>query len=94
MDASVDLPGRWQYGIHEGAAGATVRSMDRVELELGDALRVELTGIGEDEDLVHLQYFIATEMGGWALWTSCPSAEVDEHEQAIATLTAIPAGPS
>jgi hypothetical protein len=92
MDESVTLPEGWRYGIHEHAEGATIRTIGRVDLELGDALRIELAGSAQaDPDLVHLQYFIATDAGGWALWISCPASEVAENETMLAALTALPA---
>jgi hypothetical protein len=73
-------PGRWRYGLHPGAAGMRVRSLERVELQLGEALRLEME---DGSDKVHLQYFIATELGPWALWLSCAPAEVAADESAI-----------
>jgi hypothetical protein len=39
---------------------------------------------GEDES--HVQYYIETAAGAWAIWISCPLDELPRHE---ATLQAI-----
>ncbi len=74
----------WRYGIHPSAKGAQVRSLGRVELPLGEALRLEMAGAdGSDGDQVHLQYFIDTEAGAWALWLSCPRGDVAAREAVL-----------
>jgi hypothetical protein len=86
--SAAPLPGKWQYGAHPGAAGLVVRSVGRVEHPLGDALRVEMASTDPDAvDVVHVQYFIATEEGGWALWLSCPQAELAGAEAVLHALT-------
>jgi hypothetical protein len=65
-----------------------VRSLGRVYLQLGEALRLEMTKDGPaGEDIVHLQYYIATELGPWALWLSSPRADVADAEAALHELT-------
>lgn len=79
---------KWRYGIHPRAAGMQVRALTRVDLPLGEALRLEMGGDGDGgEDLVHLQYYIATEQGPWALWLSCARQNVADREAAIRGIT-------
>jgi hypothetical protein len=77
----------WRAGIHPRATGLRVRSLGRVDLPLGEALRLEMAGAepgGEDES--HVQYYIETAAGAWAIWISCARDELPRHE---ATLQAI-----
>src|SRR3954469_16407353 len=86
LNASPLLQG-WRYGIHPRAAGMRVSSLSRVELPLGEALRLELESdqpAGSAER--HLQYYVMTEMGPWALWISCPSDELPDREQVLQRL--------
>ena len=79
---------RWRYGMHPRATEMRIRSLGRVYLQLGEALRLEMMNAGPDgDDLVHLQYYIATELGPWALWVSCPRAEVADCEASLRELT-------
>jgi hypothetical protein len=79
---------RWRYGMHPHATEMRIRSLGRVYLQLGEALRLEMMNAGPDgEDSVHLQYYIATELGPWALWLSCPRAEVADCEASLRELT-------
>ena len=75
---------RWQFGIHPAAAGSVVRSISRVEFPLGDALRVEMADPQPADPatpgVVHVQYHVITESGGWALWISARADELDEAE--------------
>jgi hypothetical protein len=65
-----------------------IRALGRVHLQLGEALRLEMMNDGPDgADLVHLQYYIATELGPWALWLSCPREEAAEREASLRELT-------
>ena len=81
-------PSRWRYGMHPQATEMRIRNLGRVYLQLGEALRLEMVNAGRDEDdIVHLQYYIVTELGPWALWLSCAPAEVADHEAAIRELT-------
>ncbi len=84
-----EMPMRgWRYGIHPAAMGAQVRSLSRVELPLGEALRLEMAGAGgPDGDQVHLQYFIDTEAGAWALWMTCPREDVAAREAVLQEVT-------
>ncbi len=77
--------GGWQFGIHPEAAGAVIRSMDRIELEVGDALRVEM-GTPGSADVIHVQVYIATSSGGWAMWISCPPDDLAGHEARLAAI--------
>jgi hypothetical protein len=62
--------------------------MGRVHLELGEALRLELSdGEPGGGDTVHLQYYIATDLGAWALWLSCAGDDALESETSLRALT-------
>jgi hypothetical protein len=79
---------RWRYGMHPQATEMRIRSLGRVYLQLGEALRLEMTNAGpDDDDIVHLQYYIATELGPWALWLSCARADVADAEASLQELT-------
>jgi hypothetical protein len=79
---------RWRYGMHPNATDMRIVSLGRVHLQLGEALRLEMAGPGPgSEDTVHLQYYIATELGPWALWLSCPRNEVADSEAFLRDLT-------
>ena len=78
---------RWRTGFHPRADELRVRSLGRVHLQLGEALRLEMAEVGSSEgDVVHLQYYIATELGPWALWLSCRRAELADSESALREL--------
>jgi len=65
-----------------------IRSLGRVHLQLGEALRLEMLNDGPDgDDLVHLQYYVSTELGPWALWLSCPREDVADCEASLRDLT-------
>ena len=58
-----------------------IRSLGRVYLQLGEALRLEMTSADPGvDDVVHLQYYIATELGPWALWLSSARDDVAAAE--------------
>ena len=79
---------RWRYGMHPHASELRIRSLGRVYLQLGEALRLEMLNAGPDEgDIVHLQYYIATELGPWALWLSCAREDVADAEASLRELT-------
>jgi hypothetical protein len=64
-----------------------VRSLGRVHLQLGEALRLEMMSLGpDDQDTVHLQYYIATELGPWALWLSCLGGDLADAEETLRRL--------
>jgi hypothetical protein len=64
-----------------------ILSLGRVDLPLGEALRLEMVNAGPGgEDLVHLQYYIATELGPWALWLSCPRVDLADREASLREL--------
>ncbi len=70
--------------MHPGAVGMQVRSLGRVELPLGEALRLELVDADpREEDVAHIQYYIWTEAGAWALWLSCPRGDLAGREAAL-----------
>ena len=78
----------WRYGIHPSAPGMRVHSLGRVTIELGEALRLELVDDQADEaGTVHLQYYVVTEAGPWALWLTCPRDELAIKEAALQQLT-------
>jgi hypothetical protein len=80
--------GRWRYGMHPQATEMRVRSLGRVYLLLGEALRLEMVGDEPgDDDTVHLQYYIATALGPWALWLSCPRTDAAASEKSLQELT-------
>ena len=79
---------RWRYGIDPHATGMRIRSLGRVYLQLGEALRIEMTNAGPDtDDVIDLQYYIATELGPWALWLSCPREDVADSEASLREIT-------
>ncbi len=87
-ESSTTPPRRWRDGMHPNVAGMTIRSLERVELSLGDAIRVEMASTDPGgEEVAHVQYYVCTEAGGWALWVSCPRGELRDLE---ASLHAIP----
>jgi hypothetical protein len=78
---------RWRYGMHPHAAEMRIRSLGRVHIRLGEALRLEMTNVEPGQgELVHLQYYIATELGPWALWLSCPTEDVAACEKSLQEL--------
>lgn len=89
MTESIASPmSRWRYGMHPGATEMRIRSLGRVYLQLGEALRLEMASPGsEGEDTVHLQYYIATELGPWALWISAAREDVADAEASLRELT-------
>jgi hypothetical protein len=92
--ATVSTPvGPWRYGLHPRAAGLRLRSLDRVRVHLGEALRLEMVdGEPGDEESVHMQYYIVTDAGPWALWLSCTRSELDDHEAILRELGPPPSG--
>ena len=79
---------RWRHGMHPRATEMRILSLGRVHLQLGEALRLEMMNAGPDgDDIVHLQYYIATELGPWALWLSCAREDVADSEASLRELT-------
>jgi len=79
---------RWRYGMHPHATEMRISSLGRVYLQLGEALRLEMMNPSPgEEDIVHLQYYVATELGPWALWLSCPREDVADNEASLRDLT-------
>jgi hypothetical protein len=61
-----------------------IRSLVRVELPLGEALRLEMGDADpRGEDVVHVQYYIWTEAGAWALWLSCARGDLSAREAVL-----------
>jgi len=86
------LPGLWNYGAHPAATGLEVRSLGRVELPFGDALRLEMVKPDAGGlDHAYLQYFIAMAEGGWALWLTCRTDELASNEAALRGMTVVEA---
>jgi hypothetical protein len=84
---------RWRYGIHPRAVGMQIRSLGRVDLPIGEALRLEMVNADPaEEDMVHVQYYISTEAGGWALWLSCPRDDLAAREEAVHAVVPPPMG--
>ena len=54
---------------------------------LGEAVRLELED-PRDGDVVHVQYVIGTDAGPWALWLTCPPADLGSQETNLAALVA------
>jgi len=79
---------RWRYGMHPRAVGMQVRSLGRVDVPLGEALRLEMVSAGPGgEDIVHLQYYISTGVGPWALWLSCARGDLAGQEATLREIT-------
>ncbi len=75
---------RWRYGFHPHATGMQVRSLGRVHLQLGEAVRLELADPDPARgDIVNLQYYISTELGPWAVWLSIARADAADCEKAL-----------
>ena len=89
MTESVDLPlSRWRTGFHPDAAQMRIVALGRVHLQLGEALRLEMAPASAGQDgRVHLQYYIATELGPWALWLSSAPEDVADSEASLRELT-------
>ncbi len=86
-DTHGPIPG-WRYGVDPQAVGLTIRSLGRADHPLGEALRIELTTSAATAlDPVHLQWFVATPVGPWALWTTCAPEEVADCESALRKVT-------
>jgi hypothetical protein len=83
MDASTTQvqPG-WRFGLHPAATGAVIRSLTRVTLPVGEALRIEMAETPTAES-IHVQYYVATESGGWALWISAAPQQLDEADATL-----------
>jgi len=74
--------------MHPQAVGSQIVALGRVELRIGEALRLEMVKTDtESDDMVHLQYYVSTESGGWALWLSCPRNDVAALEAPLQALT-------
>ena len=79
---------RWRTGMHPRATEMRIRSLGRAHLQLGEALRVEMVSADRDEGaIVHVQYYIATELGPWALWLSCAQEDLADCETSLRELT-------
>lgn len=88
MTDSLQSPvNRWRYGIHPRATEMRIRALGRVHLQLGEALRLEMASARPgEEDIVHLQYYITTELGPWALWLSSQRDDVADAEASLREL--------
>jgi hypothetical protein len=75
------IPG-WHYGLDPWAPGMTIRSVTRERHTLGEALRIEL-GPALGDGRIHLQWYIATRMGPWAMWTACGADEAASREAVL-----------
>jgi len=90
-ESSATLPRGWRYGIHPKAVGMQIRSLGRVDLSIGEALRLEMVSAEPGgEETAHVQYYICTESGGWALWQSCARADLAAQDAALHTVTPPP----
>jgi hypothetical protein len=79
---------RWKTGMHPSATGMRISSLGRVFLPLGEALRLEMTDDTPGaENLVHLQYYVITDAGPWAIWLSCAQTDVADSEASLRELT-------
>jgi len=87
-ESSSTPPFRWRYGMHPRAKGLQVRSLGRVDLPLGEALRLEMVAAdASEEGTVHLQYYVSTEAGPWALWLSCARDDLASREATLREIT-------
>jgi len=82
----------WHLGLHPAAEGLRVRSLGRVELPLGEALRLEMEDPGAGDGVVHVQYSIATDAGPWALWVSCSRADLAAREGTLSEIQPVATG--
>ena len=65
-----------------------IRSLGRVNLPLGETLRLEMVNADPGEgDVIHVQYYICTDAGGWALWLSCARGDLGDREAALHEMT-------
>jgi len=65
-----------------------VVSLGRVDLPIGEALRLEMANaVAGGDDLAHIQLYIATDAGEWALWLSCASPDLADLEAALYEMT-------
>jgi len=65
-----------------------VVSLGRVDLPIGEALRLEMANaVAGGDDLAHIQLYIATDAGEWALWLSCARGDLAVLEGAIHEMT-------
>ena len=80
-DEPQPIPG-WQYGLDPQAEGLTIRSFTRERHRLGEALRIELAPLTGDSR-VHVQWYIATRLGPWAMWTACRPQDLAAREAAL-----------
>lgn len=80
------IPG-WHYGLDPQAAGLTVVKLERVRHRLGVAMRVEMANPLAAVDERHVQWFIATRVGPWALWAACTRADLAAREAVLADVT-------
>ncbi len=69
--------------MHPRATEMRIRSLGRVFLQLGEALRLEMSNAEDGDDIVHLQYYIATELGPWAIWLTCAREDVEAAEASL-----------
>lgn len=82
------LPRQWRYGVYPDAAGMKIVSLGRIDLPIGEALRLEMVNADPGgEDVVHLQLYIATDAGEWALWLSCARGDLADLEAPIHEMT-------
>jgi hypothetical protein len=78
----------WHNGLDPEAPGMSLRSLGRVDHRLGEALRLELGTPGAaDGEPVHIQWYIATRVGPWAMWTACRPDEVEGREAILHEVT-------
>jgi hypothetical protein len=83
--------GEWRYGLHPRAAGLRLQAWERVRVRLGEALRLEFVeGDASEDGTIHVQYYIATDAGPWALWLSCARSELDDQETLLRELAPQP----
>ena len=89
------LPQGWQYGVDPGAVGLRGRALGRIALPAGEALRLEMeSGDPGAGGAVHVQYYIDTDAGGWALWLVCRPDELARCEAAVEAIGPEPADES
>jgi len=80
-EAMDTIPG-WQHGLDPQATGLSIRAITHERHTLGEALRIELAPLAGDSR-VHVQWYIATRVGPWSLWTACRPEDVAAREAVL-----------
>jgi hypothetical protein len=58
-ESAATLPRQWRYGVYPDAGGMKIVSLGRVDLPIGEALRLEMVAADPGgEDVVHVQLYM------------------------------------